>query len=613
MLAKVKLFIFSICVGICFLIKIDLVSDLSVLKITTLYETNFFALSVFTGFAFYFFSKHPFHKISKIKIFLSVLFSLFMLVGEGYASYGSYKLLFLNIATILLSLVKFVGYIYLFIHLFSLLDDLIDKSKNKELKFKNKYLSKYLELFNKSPVKVSYVTILIVVSIYMIAFYPIVLSPDPSFQIKMYFNEHTKYIDWVIQRDPEIFMTSHHPVFQTYMIGFCLSLGRFLVNDNFGLFLYTLIQSLIYSSVLAYTIKYMSNNGIKSKNRLIVLGMYLIIPMYLLYSMSAVKDTLYTAFMILFILKVFDIIKNYKEINLSYKYIAVLYFIMLFIGLFRNNGVYVIALTIFVLIFYTRKNALKILISFFAFFVSIYAFDKVLIPYLGISDGSAREMLSVPFQQTARLVSEKPDFYNEEDIKIIDYILKYDTLASRYNPDLADPVKNEYNKNTTKEDLKDYFYVWFKGLKKHPDIYVDATLNNTYGFFYPDKHNWYIYARYDKRVTDNGLVDYHYNKLSFLRAFIDGYANTVPYIPIIGAVSNIALNTWAVLILAAYLINTKNKRFLISLLPLFGSILFCFIGPANTYFRYTMPYIFALPVLTVLLLEYIRGEKVEKK
>ncbi len=613
MLAKIKLFIFSVCVGICFLIKIDLVSDLSVLKITTLYETNFFALSVFTGFAFYFFSKHPFHKISKIKIFLSVLFSLFMLVGEGYASYGSYKLLFLNIATILLSLVKFVGYIYLFIHLFSLLDDLIDKSKNKELKFKNKYLSKYLELFNKYPFKVSFVTILIVLSMYMLAFYPIVLSPDPSFQIKMYFNEHTKYIDWVIQRDPEIFMTSHHPVFQTYMIGFCLSLGRFLVNDNFGLFLYTLIQSLIYSSVLAYTIKYMSNNGIKSKNRLIVLGMYLIIPMYLLYSMSAVKDTLYTAFMILFILKVFDIIKNYKEINLSYKYIAVLYFIMLFIGLFRHNGVYVIALTIFVLIFYTRKNALKILISFFAFFVSIYAFDKVLIPYLGISDGSAREMLSVPFQQTARLVSEKPDFYNEEDIKIIDYILKYNTLASRYNPDLADPVKNEYNKNTTKEDLKDYFYVWFKGLKKHPDIYVDATLNNTYGFFYPDKHNWYIYARYDKRVTENGLVDYHYNKLSFLRAFIDGYANTVPYIPIIGAVSNIALNTWAVLILAAYLINTKNKRFLISLLPLFGSILFCFIGPANTYFRYTMPYIFALPVLTVLLLEYIRGEKVEKK
>ncbi len=613
MLAKVKLFIFSICVGICFLIKIDLVSDLSVLKITTLYETNFFALSVFTGFAFYFFSKHPFHKISKIKIFLSVLFSLFMLVGEGYASYGSYKLLFLNIATILLSLVKFVGYIYLFIHLFSLLDDLIDKSKNKELKFKNKYLSKYLELFNKYPFKVSFVTILIVLSIYMLAFYPIVLSPDPSFQIKMYFNEHTKYIDWVIQRDPEIFMTSHHPVFQTYMIGFCLSLGRFLVNDNFGLFLYTLIQSLIYSSVLAYTIKYMSNNGIKSKNRLIVLGMYLIIPMYLLYSMSAVKDTLYTAFMLLFILKVFDIIKNYKKNNLSYKYIAVLYFIMLFIGLFRHNGVYVIALTIFVLIFYARKNALKILISFFAFFVSIYAFDKVLIPYLGISDGSAREMLSVPFQQTARLVSEKPDFYDEEDIKIIDYILKYETLASRYNPDLADPVKNEYNKNTTKEDLKDYFYVWFKGLKKHPDIYVDATLNNTYGFFYPDKHNWYIYARYDKRVTENGLVDYHYNKLSFLRAFIDGYANTVPYIPIIGAVSNIALNTWAVLILAAYLINTKNKRFLISLLPLFGSILFCFIGPANTYFRYTMPYIFALPVLTVLLLEYIRGEKVEKK
>lgn len=610
---KISTFIFSIFVGIALLLNVNLLSDLSSLKISVLYETKFFVLSLITGVSYYFFTHYKFHKITKLKMLLSILFGIFMLIGEGYETFGSYKLIFLNFATVLLSLVKLIGYVYLFSHLFSILDDLILKYKNKDLKFKNKYLKKYLEYFEKYPFRTSFVTIFFVVMIYIIAFYPIVLSPDPSFQIKMYFNEHTKYIDWVIQRDPNVFMTAHHPVLQTYLIGFCIEIGRFLINDNFGLFLYTLIQSLIYSSVFAYTIKYMKNDGVKSKNRFIVLLLYIFVPMYLIYSVSAVKDTLYTAFMILFVLFVYDIVKNYKKSSLKYSYLIKLYFIMLFIALFRHNGVYVIALTIIPLLFYTKKNSIKLLSCFLAFFVSIYAFDNILVPSLGISDGSKREMFSVPFQQTARLVKEYPDFYNEEDKTIIDKVLGYDTLASRYNPKLADSVKNEYNKYTTDEDLSAYFKVWFKGLTKHIDVYIDATLNNTFGFFYPEEHNWYIYTKYTTRVNENNLLDYHYNKLSVLRAILDGYANGFPYIPIIGAISNIAINTWFVLILAVYLINTRNKKFLISLIPLFGSILFCIIGPANTYFRYTMPYIFVLPVLTVLLLNYVRGENFEKK
>lgn len=610
---KISVFIFSIFIGVSLLLNINLLSDLSTLKISVLYETKFFALSIVTVISYYFFTHYKFHKVTKLKGALSILFALFMIIGEGYETYGSYKLIFLNFATILLSAAKLIGYSYLFMHLFSMLDDLIEKYKNKDIKFKNKYINKYLTYFEKYPFRTSFVTIFLVVLVYIIAFYPIVLSPDPSFQIKMYYNEHTKYIDWVIQRDPNVFMTAHHPIFQTYMIGLCIDIGRFLINDNFGLFLYTLIQSLIYSGVLAYTIKYMHKSGVKARSRLVVLLMYLVVPMYLIYSVSAVKDTLYTAFIILFILFVFDVLKKKRNEDLSYSYLIKLYFVMLFASLFRHNGVYVILLTMIPLMFYSKKNFIKLLSCFLAFFISIYAFDNILVPSLGISDGSKREMLSVPFQQTARLVKEHPNFYSEEDVNAIDKILNYSTLAERYNPKLADPVKNEYNKYTTDEDLSEYFKVWFKGLKKYPDVYIDATLNNTFGFFYPDEHNWYIYTKYTTRVNENNLLDYHYNKLSFLRGFLDGYANFFPYIPIIGAISNIALNTWFVLILVVYVINSKNKKYLISLLPLIGTLIFCFIGPANTYFRYTMPYIFALPVLTVLLLNYVRGEFFEKK
>ena len=96
-------------------------------------------------------------------------------------------------------------------------------------------------------------------------------------------------------------MTSHHPVTQTFLFGWCIEFGRAILNDNFGLFCYTLFQTIIYVSVFAYTIKVAKKNGLTNKLCLILLGLYLLVPMYAFYSVSGVKDTLYTAFMILFI------------------------------------------------------------------------------------------------------------------------------------------------------------------------------------------------------------------------------------------------------------------------------------------------------------------------
>lgn len=605
---KTLMILSSIFIAICFLINIDLVANFKDLDLSFLYKTNIFGIFFVALFVYYAFKNFKGEKLNKLKIFLAILLALFMVIGECYVTYGSYKLIFVNIATFIISLIKLLGFTSLFLFSFKVLDKVLKKVKDKDLKVKNKYLKKFLYYFDKYPFRVSFVLIFFVILIYLIGFYPIVLSPDPSFQIKMFFNEHTKYADWVILRDPNVFLTAHHPVLQTFLLGNAIKLGRFLINDNFGLFIYTFFQSLIYASILAYTIKFLKDYKVKNNMRFLLLLIYMFVPMFALYSLSAVKDTLYTAFMILFTLQVFLIVDKYREEKLSYKFLLGFYAVMLLVSLFRHNGVYVIALTIIALLFFTKKNRFKILLTFLCFFASINAFDKVLVPSLGISDGSAREMLSVPFQQTARFVKEKPKFYKGEDKEIIDYILNYKTLASRYNPELADAVKNKYNKYTTTDDLVKYFKTWFKGLVKYPDIYVDATLNNTYGYFYPDAHNWYIYTSYDDRITQNDLVDYHFNNLEGYRTVLDAYANAFPYIPIIGLISNIGFNTWVVLIISVYLITIKKNKYLISLLPLYGSLVFCILGPANTYFRYTMPYVFVLPVLSMLLLKVVRGE-----
>ena len=534
-----------------------------------------------------------------------------MIVGEAYVDAKTITIVWKNIACIILSIIKLFGYASLFKLAYQFLDNKLKERKNSDIKPKNKFFKWYMDKFEKYPFRTSLISILIIMGIYMYAFYPIVLSPDPSFQIKMFFNEHTKYIDGVIQRDPSIFMTNHHPVLQTWLIGYSIKIGRAILNDNFGLFIYTLGQSILYASCLAYSVKFAKKQGVKSKWRLILLLTYMFVPMFLIYTVSGVKDTLYTAFMLMWVLSIFDIVKNYHDKKIPIGYLIHMFAMATLMCLFRHNGLYIAVVVIPFVVFFSRKNWLRLLITYTMFIGAVLSFNKVLVPALGISDGSDREKYSIPFQQTARYVKYYADELTDEDIKAIDKVLSYDTLAERYKPQLSDPVKNQYNKYTTSEDMKVYLKVWFKGLKKHPLCYIEATLHNTFGYIYPNTHKWYTYTEYDDRVTQNDLVDYSFKKdRQWLRNILKGYANIFPYIPIYGTICSTGINIWIILIMVSYVLK-KNKKYLIVLLPLFMSWVVCMVSPANTYFRYVMPIIFLVPVLTILFMSNIRGEKNE--
>ena len=112
-----------------------------------------------------------------------------------------------------------------------------------------------------------------------------------------------------------------------------------------------------------------------------------------------------------------------------------------------------------------------------------FCYNNIILPHFRITPGSVREILSVPFQQTARHYKYYNDEISESDIEIIDKILDVSDLDTRYQEEISDPVKNKFNKYTTNDDLKDYFKVWFKYFLKRPCTYISATINNTYGYF----------------------------------------------------------------------------------------------------------------------------------
>lgn len=525
----------------------------------------------------------------------STIFSMIMLIGKSFEFTGNFSYLCKNIDHILLSIISFFGYFILFWYLLSHGYSFIKKNQSSK---------KIIHFLEKYPFFSSFIILFLCYLIYMIAFYPAILSPDPSNQIKQFFGLDTKYLDSVIVLDPSVSFTNHHPIFHTLLLGWCIKLGLLFSNFNLGLFFYTLLQSVTLIAVLSYTIYYMKKIDIPFSVRFFFLLFYAINPVFPFYAMSTVKDTFFTCFVILYVIFLFDLL---KEKDISKKKMFVFLMIIILMILFRNNGIHVFILSFPFVFLVLKKLWKKNLIILITSLISYFIYMNVLLPAFKIPEGSIREMLSIPFQQTARYVVKHEASIPNNEREAIDKILIFDTLKDRYKPNISDPVKEKFNKYATSEELKQYFIVWAKEFFKDPVVYFEATILNTYGYFYPNTSNWYIYYNYDSRLKDAGF-EYSYNSLSGLRKSLSTYGKKFPSIPFLGMGVNIGFHGLLLLFLLMCFLYEKKYRSIIILLPSLTLLLICIASPVNTYFRYSMPYIFMMPVL-VCISHYILQEK----
>ena len=532
--------------------------------------------------------------------FLALLFAIFMVVGYSYNTVGDASLIFGNVSVFIISFLNLLGHFLLFNVIIHKLFDYITNFKDNDKFKKNKIIKK---IFIDHPFISTFLIILVCWLPYIIAFYPGIFSPDPSFQVQQFFGIKTKYNDYTIMLDPRVTITNHHPVTHTVMLGSLIWLGMKLGSFNLGVFFYSLIQILALASLLSYTIYYMKKLNTPIILRIVALLIYALTPVFPFYAMSVVKDVFFAIFVIFYIIKLYDLIKNIDG-TYSFKDMFILIILMLLITLFRNNGIYLILMSFPFLLLIKNKNFFKLFLTLIIPVILYFSFTNVLLPYLKVSPGSIREVLSIPFQQTARYVKYYGSDVTEEEKQVIDKVLEYKTLAKRYKPEIADPVKNKFNKYATKEDLNNYFKVWTQELMRHPNVYIDATIANTYGYFYPDAHNWYIYYEFDERLPKQGF-DYHYNSLENLRLVLSYYGEGYPYLPFLGLTVNIGFCTWLCMLIFTYLIKLKRYRYLIFMLPVVSLVLVCIASPVNTYFRYTLGYIFAIPIIIAIFLDII--------
>lgn len=320
---------------------------------------------------------------------------------------------------------------------------------------------------------------------YIIVSYPGILMPDSVYQILQTYPQlgiiNPGYLVGHLLSD-QVYLNNHHPIMHTLLIRAFLQIGVGIFHSfNVGIFLFALFQFFFVIFAVSYGIKILIEKKVLPDKYIpLVILYYIISPRIQNYMFLLTKDVIYAVCLFYFTLSLYLIITKPER-----KYYILFAIFGLGMILFRNEAKYILMISLpalALLCHQLRKFFLKYLIVVIGFSILYF---QVLLPMCHITPGSIREMLSVPFQQTARYIKEHEEDVTVEEREAINAILIYDRLADSYYPDLSDFTKGLYRQSSTKADLFRYFKAWFQMFWKHPDSYVQATINNYYYYFYP--------------------------------------------------------------------------------------------------------------------------------
>ena len=526
-----------------------------------------------------------------------VLFTFMQMIGWSYDTYGSWDALFGSRFILLRAAIIFAGRVLLssclVLYAFRLADRLAAAPAGGAFRFSWKRFALAAGL-----VALCWLP-------YYILFFPGLGNPDTSMQIAWFLHYPTEWLQYSAVRGPEVYATNHHPYFTTVLYGAFAKLGLLLDGNIFyGVALYCLCQMLVMALVLTGVWFYLRRLGLSGRICRAGLAFTALFPLCPLYAITMLKDTLFGLVCLTFSVLLFEVARTRGERLKHNWFCGALLANGLLVALTKNQGVYfVAAAAAFCLIFCRRRlrAAVSLVLPVVLFQV---VWLQVLLPAWNVAPGGRQEVLGPLFQQTARYVVMYPEDVTAEEADAIRAVIDYDHLAELYNPTLADDVKFTYNQDATEEELSAYYQAWLQMLRRHPDAYLQALLNNVYGSFYLGNQTALSYTDFDNReVADYPeLVVEKTPLLERVQPIAQILLAAVQRVPGIGVLFCVGGYPWVVLFLFLDVLRRRQYAQLLAQLPAILSVAVLLVSPVSGSYRYAMPMIFLLPFLIGLRL-----------
>ncbi len=332
---------------------------------------------------------------------------------------------------------------------------------------------------------------------YLFAYYPGVVVGDSIASINQALNK-TPY-------------TNHYPVMYTLFIKLFLEIGGLTGSYNRGVFLYSCVQYTLMAASAGYCVHWMLRKKIPWILAMMAELYFAFTRIFAVYAISMWKDPLFSAALLLFCLLLLDIGisrgRNLKET----KVIATFISLGCMIVFLRNNGIYlVVGISVILAIVY-RKQFMKLGTRVLTMILMCMLIQGPIYDAMGVGKDTVAESLGVPIQQLASVIVKDREL-TEEQRQVLFQVLPEAQWKAFYTPAIVDSLKfhGEFNQQYLEENVGEFLKVWLQLLFPNLDVYVEAYLMDTIGFwqiglknsagfyyFYVDENNDFNIQRVD--------------------------------------------------------------------------------------------------------------------
>jgi len=368
---------------------------------------------------------------------------------------------------------------------------------------------------------------------------------------------------------------------------------------NIAFFIISLLQLIILSFILGYTIKWLHNKFKSNKVTLLTILYFNFFFIFSNLNIAHLRDSFFCVFFIVFITIIYDIIDSKGEYLNKDNFIIKFIITITCLLLSRNNGIFIISVMIiyFFIKFYKYYKRLLIILFVFIFISCV----PKLLPN-NSENTLFQESVAVPFQQI--VYSIKYGNVSIEDQEVISEIIPVEIAKAKFSGFDFDRLKwgLMFNNFVLNEKKNKFIHVWLKNMIPNFKLYTKAFLVNNCDLwaFLPFKYSQGTilqlhekdivgYQFYSDLNNERILPKFIYNILHFIYQKYCFYFNN-------------GFLFWMYFFLVVVLIYKNKKKFLSVFLPFFLIwINLIFMSPYACAFRYMAMFGYCLPFILCIV------------
>lgn len=437
-------------------------------------------------------------------------------------------------------------------------------------------------------------------SFWLVAFCPGSMLYDTYYQIcQSYPEDSSVYFGvWNVPGvELDAHFSDHHPILDTLIYGFAAQVSEVQTGSwNTGLFALATTQTLASAICFSYALAAARDLGAPRSLCVAVFLLVGLVPVFGHYASLNMKDSIFSPIYLLWFTLIARLVNSKGGLARSFGFYVALLVCGVLCALTKKTGVYVVVPTLAALSFIYWRAWWRLGLQALAVGgVMWVVLPQVVFPALDVAPGGRQEALGPLFQQTARYVCEHGDEIDKDQQKAIDDVLRYDTLAERYEPAWADPVKYKYVYNAPQKAWDAYFAVWAQQGMDDPQVYFEAAVAPVAGFVSPRGAAQLKDALWDKQRGGSELLTRPADLRGMRRAASKVF-EAAAEAPVVDVLMMSALYVIWIPALCLWVCARRSPRWMPLFIPVALTVGAVLMSPMYDT-RYALPMIYSSPIL----------------